>query len=371
MTNIWKDLKKPIMILAPMDDVTDSAFRTVVSEVGKPDLFFTEFANIEGIFSAGNKTVMRKLQFTEYEKPLIAQLWGSNPENYYKAAQLMIERGFDGVDINMGCPERSILKKGCCAALINNKPLAKEIIQAVKEGVMNSDISVTPHPDPLPQERVDRVKNQGKLGVPSPLREKGSRQRRASLKAGMRGKIPVSVKTRIGVNTIITEEWTGFLLEQDLDALIVHGRTVKEMSAVPAHWDEIGKVVKLRDGMKKDTVIIGNGDVRSLKEAKQRVSYTGVDGVMIGRGIFENIWIFNPAIDNASAPLNERLRILLRHMDLFESTWAGQKNFQILKKFFKIYVKGFDNASELRVQLMETKNAEEVREMLREYYDVD
>ncbi len=306
-----------MMILAPMDDVTDSAFRRLVAEIGKPDLFFTEFANVEGIFSAGNKTVMKKLYFTPDEKPLIVQLWGSTPEKYEKAAKLAGDMGFDGVDLNMGCPERSIMKKGCCAALINNPDLAGEIIAATKRGAA--------------------------------------------------GKIPVSVKTRIGVNTIETERWLSFLLQQDIAALTVHGRTAKEMSKVPAHWDEIGKAVTLRDTLRKDTVIIGNGDIRSMEEANDVVAKYGVDGVMIGRGIFENIWVFNPSVDNESAPLAERLRLLLRHMELFEETWKGQKNFQILKKFFKIYVKGFDNASEIRIKLMDVKNPEEVMAVLREY----
>lgn len=315
--NIWQDLKKPFTVLAPMDDVTDSAFRTLVSEIGKPDLYFTEFANVEGIFSQGNKTVMRKLYFTPQEQPLIAQLWGSTPENYEKAAKLVADMGFSGVDINMGCPERSIMKKGCCAALINNPKLAGEIIQAVKRGAD--------------------------------------------------GRIPVSVKTRIGTNVINTEEWLAYVLDQRIDALTVHGRTAKEMSAVPAHWDEIKKAVKLRDAKRLDTVIVGNGDVRSMDEVHARVTETGVDGVMIGRGIFENIWLFNPEIDNDTAPLKLRLSLLMRHMELFEERWTGQKNFQILKKFFKIYVKGFENASELRIQLMEAKTPEEVRTMLQSH----
>jgi nifR3 family TIM-barrel protein len=315
--HIWNSLKKPIMILAPMDDVTDSAFRRLVAETAKPDLFFTEFANVDGLNSAGNKTVMRKLYFTQEERPLIAQIWGKKPENYEKAARQIVEMGFDGIDINMGCPERSIMKKGSCAALISNPELAKEIIAAVKKGA--------------------------------------------------NGKLPISVKTRIGTNTIITEEWIGFLLEQDLDALTVHGRTAKEMSAVPAHWNEIAKAVSLKTQISPKTLIIGNGDVRSMEEAGRRVQETGVDGVMIGRGIFENVWLFDPAVDHDTIPVAERMKLLLRHMELFEATWKGQKNFQILKKFFKIYVKSFDGASEIRVQLMETKNAEEVKEILKEY----
>lgn len=317
MKNIWQTLKKPMMILAPMDDVTDSAFRRLVSEIAKPDLFFTEFANVDGLFSAGNKSVMRKLYFTAEERPLIAQIWGNNPENYEKAAHLIVEMGFSGIDINMGCPERSVMKKGSCAALINNPELTQKIIAATKKG------------------------------------------------AG--GKLPVSVKTRLGTNKIITGEWIGFLLEQDLDALTIHGRTAKEMSAVPAHWDEIGKAVKLRDSLEKQTVIIGNGDVRSMEEAKEKVTQYGIDGVMVGRGVFENVWVFDPNKNPETVPTKERMALLLRHMELFAETWQGQKNFHILKKFFKIYVKGFEGASDVRVALMECKTPEEVREKLTHY----
>jgi nifR3 family TIM-barrel protein len=317
MKNIWNTLKKPIMILAPMDDVTDSAFRRLVAETAKPDLFFTEFTNVEGIFSEGNKTVRRKLYFTPVERPLIAQLWGMDPKHYEDAAKLVVQMGFDGIDINMGCPERSIMKKGCCAALINNPEHAKKIIDAVKKGAD--------------------------------------------------GKLPISVKTRIGVNEIKTEEWISFLLEQDLDALIVHGRTAKEMSAVPSHWDEIGKVVQLRDRISPKTVIIGNGDIKNLSEAQEKVEKYGVDGVMIGRGIFENVWLFDPEKALEEVTLKERLTLLLRHMALFEETWKGEKNFQILKKFFKIYVKGFEGASEVRVSLMEAKTSDEVKDKVKLY----
>jgi len=216
--NIWQQLKKPIFILAPMEDVTDTVFRQIVLSLGKPDLFFTEFTNCEALLSKGKRRVEHRLQFTSLEKPIIAQIWGTKPEQFKKVAETLVDMGFDGIDINMGCPERSVVRQGACSALIKDHALTREIIQAVKEG------------------------------------------------SG--GKLPVSVKTRIGFNEIQTEEWIGFLLEQDLASLTIHGRTVKEMSAVPAHWDEIGKVTLLRDQLNSNTIIIGNGDVMSLKEAK-------------------------------------------------------------------------------------------------------
>ena len=316
MVNIWQSLKKPIYILAPMEDVTDTVFRRIVMQTGKPDLFFTEFTSVEGMFSKGDKKVNQRLQFTQKEKPIIAQIWGLKPENYFKAGKLLAEMGFDGIDINMGCPEKNIIKKGACSGLIHNPSLAKEIIHATKEAA---------------------------------------------------GNLPVSVKTRIGFKEIQTEKWIGFLLEQNLAALTIHGRTAAEMSAVPAHWDEIGKAVEIRNEKKLPTLIIGNGDVQSIQEAKEKVHQYNLDGIMIGRGIFHNIWLFDETVDPTKKILDERLKILVHHVKLFEKTWGKTKSFQILKKFFKIYLSGFEGAQELRMRFMETKNGEEVKELVKSF----
>lgn len=296
--------------MAPMEDVTDTVFRRIVMSCGKPDLFFTEFTNVEGLASLkGNDIVAQRLLFTPEEKPIIGQIWGKNPQHYLEAAKRLRESGFDGIDINMGCPEKSIVKSGCCAALINNRPLVSEIIQATKEGA---------------------------------------------------GELPVSVKTRIGFNTIVTEEWISFLLQHSLAALTVHGRTAKEMSLVPAHWDEIAKAVQLRNHMKVDTIMIGNGDVLSKNEALDKVSRFGVDGVMIGRGIFQNPYLFSDSSHWTNMPVKERLLLLKRHLELFHQTWGNTKHFPIMKKYVKIYVSGFDKASELREELMNTTTVEEM-----------
>ena len=316
MVNIWQSLKKPIYILAPMEDVTDTVFRRIVMQTGKPDLFFTEFTSVEGMFSKGDKKVNQRLQFTQKEKPIIAQIWGLKPENYFKAGKLLAEMGFDGIDINMGCPEKNIIKKGACSGLIHNPSLAKEIIHATKEAA---------------------------------------------------GNLPVSVKTRIGFKEIQTEKWIGFLLEQNLAALTIHGRTAAEMSAVPAHWDEIGKAVEIRNEKKLPTLIIGNGDVQSIQEAKEKVHQYNLDGIMIGRGIFHNIWLFDETVDPTKKILDERLKILVHHVELFEKTWGKTKSFQILKKFFKIYLSGFEGAQELRIRFMETKNGEEVKNLAKTF----
>jgi tRNA-dihydrouridine synthase len=223
--------------------------------------------------------------------------------------------GFDGVDINMGCPEKSIVKRGSCAALIKNPALASDIIHAVKSEA---------------------------------------------------GEMPVSVKTRIGFNEIRTEEWASFLLEHALDALTIHGRTAKEESKVDAHWDEIGKVVELRNTLKKKTVIIGNGDIKSKEEGYNRATEYGVDGVMIGRGIFQNAWLFNPQF---IASDKDRLTMLIKHASLFEKTWGKTKQFAIMRKFVKTYVHSFPEATELRMKLMETKNFSELEETVITYLE--
>jgi len=302
-----------------MEDVTDTVLRQIFCITGKPDVFFTEFTNVDGIQSQGHDVVVRRLLFTKDEHPIVAQIWGMIPENFYKTAKDLVARGFDGVDINMGCPQHDVTSHGACSALIKNKPLAKEIIDATKEGA---------------------------------------------------GEIPVSVKTRIGFKEIATEEWIGFLLQQDLSLITVHGRTAAEMSKVPAHWDEIGKAVQIRDhmfprsregegqGEGKPTLIFGNGDVQSLSEAKEKVEKYHVDGVMIGRGIFHNPWLF-AGIDPTTKSIKERLELLEKHVKLFQNTWGAQKSFQILKKYFKVYLSDFEGAVDMRMKFMQTNSYEE------------
>src|SRR5947199_1054703 len=308
MKNFWNELNKPIFILAPMEDVTDTVLRQVIARCGKPAVFFTEFTNVEGMFSKGERVVRQRLQYTELERPLVAQIWGSRPENFYKAAQKLIDMGFDGVDLNMGCPAQGPVSRGVCSGLINNRPLAKEIIDATKEGAA--------------------------------------------------GIIPVSVKTRLGFRAI-DFECIQFVLEQIPAALTVHARTVSEMSKVPAHWDKLKTVVDMRNAMQSTTLIIGNGDVKSLCEAKLKGEEVGADGVMIGRGIFENPYLFSETTTLRDKTPEEKLQLLLEHMRLWQDTWGNTKHFPTLRKFFKVYANGFSGAQELRMQLMETQNPEE------------
>lgn len=315
MNNFWKKLKKPVFLLAPMEDVTDTVFRRIIVDCGPADVMFTEFTNADGICSEkGSSHVTQRLKFTETERPLVAQIWGTNPDTFFKAAQKIQEMGFDGLDINMGCPERNVVKKGAGGGCIQNPERARELIKAAKEGA----------PD-----------------------------------------LPVSVKTRIGFKEIETEKWVEFLLKQDIVALTLHLRTVKEMSEPPAHWDEIAKAVNLRNKMNSKTLIFGNGDIKSLKQAKEMTEKYKIDGVMIATGIFHNPWIFNERINIENVSVKERLELLGKHVRLWDEAWGNHKNFQTLKKYFKIYVQGFDGAHEARAKLMTADNPTSVYEILK------
>jgi tRNA-dihydrouridine synthase len=315
--NFWQQLRnreEPFFVLAPMDDVTDVVFRQLVAEICPPDVFMTEFVSTDGLNSPGRDNTLERLRIApDSGHNLIAQIWGNNPDLYYKTAVDLSGMGFAGIDINLGCPEKGIVARVCCGGLIGHNDKVADIIAAVKAGAPG---------------------------------------------------LPLSVKTRIGLRSIITEDWTGFLLSQDLKALTIHGRTVSEMSKVPAHWDEIAKVPKLRDQIAPNTVIIGNGDIANRAHGLQLAAETRVDGLMIGRGIFHDPFTF--AKDPQDHEPAEMIRILLRHLDLYEQ-WGTSKSFQTLKKFFKIYVHSWPGAAELRAELMECTAPDQVRAILSSY----
>ena len=312
--NIWKQLKsskQPFYVLAPMDDVTDTVFRQIVAKHAPADLMMTEFANADGYCSPGKQAISSRLKYEPIEGPVIAQIWGINPKNYLTMAKDIKAMGFAGIDINMGCPVKDMIKKGACSAMIQNPSLAAEVIAATKEGA---------------------------------------------------GGLPVSVKTRIGFDDIDTENWIGFLLEQKLDALIVHGRTRKEMSKVPAHWEEVAKSVQLRDNISPDTVIVGNGDVMSRLEGDTRARETGADGIMIGRGIFHDLFVFSDTTSEHTQA--QMLAIMADHIKLHIATWGDNKSYEPLKKFYKLYINNFAGSAKLRAQFMETKNTKEALKLI-------
>ncbi len=301
-----------------MIDVTDAAFRAMFAKYGKPDFLWTEFVSADGLCSRGKDNLLHMLSYTEAERPIIAQIFGANPENIKKASTLIAELGFDGLDINMGCPDKSVLKQGAGAALIKTPALAREIIRAAIAGVAES----------------------GK-------------------------KIPVSVKTRTGFNKVQLEEWVPELIKEDIAMLTIHGRTKKEMSLVPARWGDIAQVVEMVRANGKNIKVIGNGDVKDLADGEAKAKETGVDGVMIGRGAFGKPWLFS----GKEPSLKERLEILLEHTKLFEEKLKGHKPFAVMKKHFKAYVNGFDGAHDLRIKLMETNNYSEVEAVLRPFIE--
>jgi len=329
--NKLAQLPKPFLVLAPMDDVTDSVFRRIVADCAPPDLFFTEFVNVDGLQSPGRARLLKKLQFTAAERPLIAQLWGLKPENFKAIAQQIADGSmarefglpegvnFAGVDLNMGCPAKSEVRAGACAALIKreNWPLAKEIIDAARDG----------------------------------------------LAAGA-GQLSLSVKTRVGFNQV-DMDWIDYLLDQDLDMLTVHGRTRAQMSKVPADWELIGEARERRDRKGIGTLIVGNGDVESRAQAQELAAKYRLDGIMAGRGIFHDPYLFAQNTPWETLTRTDRIQLYRKHVSLFASTWKNnERNVATLNKFCKVYINGFDGAKELRERLMQADNTEELLNVL-------
>ncbi|WP_153722830.1 tRNA dihydrouridine synthase [Sporosarcina cascadiensis] len=313
--NFWRDLPRPFFILAPMEDVTDVVFRHVVAEAARPDVFFTEFTNTEsfchpeGIFS-----LRGRLAFTEDEQPIVAHIWGDKPEHFREMSIGMAEMGFKGLDVNMGCPVPNVATKGRGSGLIRHPETAAAIIQASKAGGL-----------------------------------------------------PVSVKTRLGYSDVDEwREWLTHVLKQDIANLSIHLRTRKEMSHADAHWELIPEIKKLRDEIAPDTLLTINGDIPDRQTGMELVEKYGVDGVMIARGVFTNPFAFEKEKKEHSS--EELLDLLRLHLDLHDkySTELEPRLFKPLRRFFKIYVKGFRGAAELRNQLMDTNSTDEVRELLKE-----
>lgn len=323
--NFWKELPKPIMVLAPLADVTDVAFRRMIAKysahtradgtVGGPDVFWTEFVSADGLMRAdeeGKKKLMADLLYSEEERPIVAQLFSSTPEYMEGAARLCRELGFDGIDINMGCPDRGIEKQGCGSAMIKNPKNARAVIQAAKRGA---------------------------------------------------GDLPVTVKTRLGYNQDELETWLPELLAEEPAVITVHARTRKEMSKVPARWERVARAVEIRDELKSNILIFGNGDALSIEDAHAKAKFSRADGVMLGRAIFGNPWLFHPEKDLSNVSLEERLSALVEHTKLFEEL-LPHKNFAIMKKHYKAYCNGFDGAKELRMELMDAPDAKTVEEIV-------
>ncbi|OHA80652.1 MAG: hypothetical protein A2675_02795, partial [Candidatus Yonathbacteria bacterium RIFCSPHIGHO2_01_FULL_51_10] len=275
-----------------MADVTDVAFREIIAKYsrhgnppaggGGPNVFYTQFVSCDGLCSPGREVLLHDLRYSEAEHPIVAQIFGSNPETFFETAKLVAKLGFDGIDINMGCPDKSVEKQGAGAALIKNPDRARELIRAAKAGVES---------------------------------------------AGRR--IPVSVKTRLGYNKDELDRWLPQILEEEPAVVTIHARTRKEMSKVPARWDDVARAVGIARG--SSTLIVGNGDVETVADGERLAKATGADGVMIGRGIFGNPWLFDRRVNRDDLPLAERLRVMVEHTKRFEELLGNVKNFAILK----------------------------------------
>jgi tRNA-dihydrouridine synthase len=352
MTNFWNNLPKPFFALAPMEAVTDVVWRHVIASAAKPDIFFTEFVNASSFCSPkGTHSTRGRLAFTSDEQPIVAQIWGNKPDEFTKMSLALAEMGYAGIDINMGCPDKSVIKTGSGSALIRTPELAGELIRAAKTGGL-----------------------------------------------------PVSVKTRLGdIKANEWQDWIGFLLRQDIVNLTVHLRTRSEMSKVKAHFELIPDIKKLRDEIAPDTLLTINGDIRDRKHGMELVDTYGIDGIMIGRGVFSNPFafeksdlqltsmvdvmdnkhlqperdktpglLFSPGAkpfigDNVGHTRQDLLNLLNLHLDLHDkySNELEPRKFDPLKRFFKIYIRDFPGASELRETLMHTKNTDEARRLLK------
>ncbi|MDO8482746.1 MAG: tRNA-dihydrouridine synthase [bacterium] len=332
---------KPVMVLAPMADVTDAAFRRIIAKYSKwggrdvsdeeagshfaqegyagQVVMWTEFVSADGLcHPKGREKLLIDLSYSESERPIVAQLFTGHPEKMYEAAKLVQSLGFDGLDINMGCPDRKVEKQCAGAALMKNSELARAVIRAAKEGAPN---------------------------------------------------LPVSVKTRIGYNKNELEMLLPELLAEKPAVVTIHCRTRKEMSDVPARWEHVREAVAIRDRLGSKTLIFGNGDALNLDDARAKALASGADGVMLGRAIFGNPFLFSQKCPDRSvgAGVTEYLRVMLEHTKLFEELFKGVKNFAVMKKHYKAYVNGFDGAKELRVKLMEAENAAEVENGVKDY----
>lgn len=312
----WEQLKKPVFVLAPLANVTDAVFRAHIMKYSKPHVFWTEFVAADGlVHPKGRQALLRDLKFSEAERPIVAQLFTAHPDNMREAAKLCTELGFDGIDINMGCPDKNVMKQGAGAACMKDPKLAQALILAAREG---------------------------------------------TIAAGK--ELPISVKTRLGFNEDNLEEWLPALLQAKPALITVHARTKKDMSKVPARWERVRRAVEIAEG--SGTLIFGNGDVKDIFDAEEKVKQTGADGVMLGRAIFGNPWLFDK---DKQVIVRERVLAALAHTKLFEETWGTTKSFELMKKHYQAYINHFPLAKELRVELMACHSASEVETVIENF----
>lgn len=324
-SGFWKNLPRPFFALAPMEDVTDVAFRQMFAKHGRykdadgnvrgPDVLWTEFTSADGLLKGGWERLRHQLFYEENERPIVVQLFSAHPDRMMEASKLCTNLGFDGIDINMGCPSKTVCDNNCGCGLMRTPELARDLILAAKEGA---------------------------------------------------GDVPVSVKTRIGFHEPEQETWVPMLLSAEPAVLTMHGRTRDEMSNVPNDWEAIAETVAIRDKEGSETMIVGNGDIMSLADGEARAAESGVAGVMVGRGAFGNPWFFNPAIDRDKLSAEERLGVMVEHAQIFDEKLPRQ-HFAVMRKHFKSYTNGLPAANSLRDDLMQTADSTEVAKVVDEY----
>jgi tRNA-dihydrouridine synthase len=362
----WRDLPRPVIGLAPMDGVTDAAFRLVVATQGRPDVTFTEFTSVVDV-CRGPEALLDSLVYSEAERPVVAQLYGKDPDLFYQAAHAVCELGFDGLDINMGCPSRSVASSGSGAGLIRTPDRARAVLRAARQGILDWAAGQT-------------LEAAGfKPGRAALLR--GMNGRRAGATAPARRVIPLSVKTRIGYDEVVVEEWIAHLLAERPAAISVHGRTLAQMYRGEADWSAIARAARLARGT--GTLLLGNGDVQSLRDAVRRVRTSGVDGVLVGRGALGEPWLFRDKeraralaretgdgdLDGPEAPpvgLKERFRVMLDHCRRFEAV-AGVERFPRMRKHLGWYCKGFPHAAAMRAAMVRASSTADVERIVAEH----
>jgi tRNA-dihydrouridine synthase len=362
--NFWQYITKPVVGLSPMDGVTDSSFRFITAKHGGPDVTVTEFVNIQSALYSPH-TLFRDFSYSEIERPVVAQIYGKTPELFYQVAHIVCELGFDGLDINMGCPAKKVAAAGCGAALIRTPELARSIIRAANQGIEDwsngqtlGELNI--HPEVIEQVR---IANRCRTGLATPTQKR---------------LIPLSVKTRLGYDHVVIEDWVRTLLEEKPAVISVHGRTLQQGYKGNADWDAIGRAVAIAKN--SGTLILGNGDLQNMEDACRRVRETNVDGVLFGRAAQGNPWIFRAkeqvkqalrtndtsSIDDASISLEERFAVIREHSNHFE-TCCGSSRFNAMRKHLIWYCRGFRGAAEMRATMVRVNSARDVATCLMNY----
>jgi len=363
--NFWQTLPRPVIGLSPMDGVTDASFRAIVAQQGKPDVAFTEFTHVHDI-CRGPEVCLEPLIYSEMERPMVAQLYGNDPELFYQAAHAVCELGFDGLDVNMGCPSKSVAASGSGAGLIRTPELARAILQAAKRGIEDWAGGRTLEQAGFTPARVAAFQRLN--------------QERGGENGTIRRTIPLSVKTRIGYDSVTVESWIEYLMQEQPALISLHGRTLRQMYRGEADWSSIARAAAVMQGT--GTLLFGNGDIHSLQDAMVRVRETGVDGVLVGRAVLGAPWFFRAKArvrelvcetDGLSAELrtedvalDQRFAVLLDHGRQFQSL-CGPKRFYRMRKHLGWYCKGFPHAAALRSRMVQVSSFSELEAVLDDY----